>query len=83
MNPYEYRVEQVHFTNAPHAGSYEAQLVEQLNAWGREGWRVSNVEMETHPTYGPRARTVLLERERSADGAREVAYNETARRPIP
>lgn len=66
MSPIEYRIEHVELDDAAHAKPIETQLVEQFNAWAREGWRVANVDLTVHPTYGPRARTVLLEREAAA-----------------
>lgn len=65
MGSIEYRVEHVHFSNDPHGRSMDEQLVEQFNAWAREGWRVANVDLSPRPTYGPPSRTVLLERDRA------------------
>jgi hypothetical protein len=66
MQPVEYRVEYVHIDAT--ADSPNLQLVSQLNEWGREGWRVANVDLDPHPQFGPRSRPVLLEREREPGG---------------
>ena len=44
MGTVEYRVEYVSFDNAPDAESQSAQLVERLDEFGRDGWRVANVD---------------------------------------
>lgn len=69
MNNVEYKIERIGFDNAEHAKSVDAQLVERLNAWAKEGWRVSNIDMTPHPMFGPRSREVLLERDRPTTGS--------------
>ncbi len=61
MKPVEYRIEYVHIDND--TDSANLQLVSQLNQWAREGWRVANLDLNAHPQFGPKSRTVLLERE--------------------
>lgn len=66
MSNVEYRVEYIHFDSKPDAASQSSQLIEKLNEWGREGWRVANVDLTPHPWYGPPTRPVLLERDSNA-----------------
>jgi len=67
MGTIEYRVEQIHFDSSPDAASQSTQLVEKLNEWGRQGWRVANVDLTPHPWFGPQTRPVLLVRDTMDD----------------
>ncbi len=84
MSTVEYRVEYIHFDNEPDAASQSSQLVEKLNEWGREGWRVANVDLTPHPWYGPPTRPVLLERDTPAEAtdADVLPLDETATRDL-
>jgi len=63
----EYRIEYIHF-NGSESPTTSNQLVEQLNAWGRQGWRVANIDLDARPQFGPPTRPVLLVRETAASG---------------
>jgi hypothetical protein len=57
----EYKVEQVHWKDEPETRL--AQLVEILNGFAQEGWRVVSVDLMAHAEFGTKALPVLLERE--------------------
>jgi Domain of unknown function (DUF4177) len=57
----EYKVEQVHWKDEPE--SRLAQLVEHLNAFAKDGWRVASVDLTSHSSFETKALPVLLERE--------------------
>ncbi len=59
MQRTEYRIEEVKLTG----GRPDAeQLVEHLNRFGADGWRVSAIDLANHPSWASRSAVVLLER---------------------
>jgi hypothetical protein len=67
MGQFEYRIEYVQADTDRDAGPINVQLVERLNGWARDGWRVVNVDLNPRPQFGPRSRPVLLERDYTID----------------
>ena len=61
MGRVEYKVEKVQWKDEPE--SRLDQLVEQLNVFARDGWRVVSVDLMAHPEFETKALPVLLERE--------------------
>jgi hypothetical protein len=61
MGHMEYKVEQVSWPEE-HETRLE-QLVERLNEFAKDGWRVVSVDLTPHPSYEVRTLPVLLERE--------------------
>jgi hypothetical protein len=57
----EYKVEQVHWKDEP--GTRLAQLVEHLNVFAKDGWRVVSVDLMAHGSFETKSLPVLLERE--------------------
>jgi hypothetical protein len=57
----EYRVEQIQWKDEPE--SRLDQLVEQLNVFAKDGWRVVSVDLAAHSSFETKALPVLLERE--------------------
>ena len=39
------------------------QLVDHLNEWAKDGWRVASVDLTLHGSFGLKKLPVLLERE--------------------
>ncbi len=70
----EYRIERMPILDHPEA--HLAELLDQLNALGKQGWRVVSVDLTHHPSYSPAAQPsiplpVLLEKKVAA---RPVEY---------
>ena len=61
MGRVEYKVEQVYWKDEPETRL--AQLVEILNGFAKEGWRVVSVDLLAHAEFGTKSLPVLLERE--------------------
>jgi hypothetical protein len=61
MGRVEYKVEQVQWKDEPE--SRLDQLVEHLNAFARDGWRVVSVDLMAHNAFATKTLPVLLERE--------------------
>ena len=61
MGRVEYKVEQVHWKDEPETRL--AQLVENLNVFAKDGWRVVSVDLMAHGSFGTKTLPVLLERE--------------------
>lgn len=61
MGRVEYKIEQVHWKDEPE--SRLAQLVEHLNAFAQDGWRVVSVDLMAHGSFETKSLPVLLERE--------------------
>ncbi len=64
--PVEYRIERMPFQEHPEV--HLSELVERLNALGKQGWIVVSVDLTHHPYYSPAAQPsvplpVLLEHE--------------------
>ncbi len=57
----EYKVEQVHWKDEPEARL--DQLVEHLNVFAKDGWRVVAVDLMAHASFATKTLPVLLERE--------------------
>jgi hypothetical protein len=51
----------VHWKDEPEARL--AQLVEILNGFAKEGWRVASVDLMAHAEFGAKSLPILLERE--------------------
>jgi hypothetical protein len=62
MSSFEYRLERIDFQEDPNAPSEDTQLVEEINKWGRQGWRVVFAEVVAGSFGGPPSRRILLER---------------------
>ena len=61
MGRVEYKVEQVYWKDEPETRL--DQLVEILNGFAKEGWRVVSVDLLAHAEFGTKSLPVLLERE--------------------
>jgi hypothetical protein len=61
MGRVEYKVEMVHWKDEPE--SRLNQLVEHLNEFAKDGWRVVSVDLMAHGSFETKALPVLLERE--------------------
>ena len=61
MGRVEYKVEQVHWKDEPETRL--AQLVEILNGFAKEGWRVVSVDLMAHAEFEAKSLPILLERE--------------------
>jgi hypothetical protein len=61
MGRLEYKVEQVHWTDD--LESRNDQLIEQLNAFAKQGWRVVSVDLTVHASFEAKPLPVLLVRE--------------------
>ena len=61
MGRVEYKVEQVHWKDEPETRL--DQLVEILNGFARDGWRVVSVDLMAHSSFETKTLPVLLERE--------------------
>lgn len=61
MGRVEYKVENVEWKDEPE--SRLDQLVEQLNMFAKDGWRVVSVDLMAHSSFETKALPVLLERE--------------------
>jgi hypothetical protein len=57
----EYKVEQVNWRDEPE--SRLDQLVEHLNEFAKDGWRVVTVDLMAHNAFATKTLPVLLERE--------------------
>jgi hypothetical protein len=57
----EYKVEKVQWKDEPE--SRLDQLVEQLNVFAKDGWRVVSVDLMAHSAFETKSLPVLLERE--------------------
>jgi hypothetical protein len=57
----EYKVEQINWKDEPE--SRLDQLVEELNMFAKDGWRVVSVDLMAHSSFEAKALPVLLERE--------------------
>jgi hypothetical protein len=57
----EYKVEMVHWQDEPETRL--DQLVEHLNAFAKDGWRVASVDLTAHAEFATKVLPVLLERE--------------------
>jgi hypothetical protein len=59
MQQLEYRMEEIALKD----GTPDAdQIVDRLNAFGKQGWRVSSIDLTSHPSFAKRHVVVLLER---------------------
>ncbi len=75
VQPIEYRIERMPIQEHPE--THLAELLDQLNELGKQGWRVVSVDLTHHPYYSPAAQPsiplpVLLEK--STPSARPVEY---------
>jgi hypothetical protein len=61
MGRVEYKVEQVQWRDEPE--SRLDQLVEHLNEFAKDGWRVVSVDLMAHNAFATKTLPVLLERE--------------------
>ncbi|MGD0408181.1 MAG: hypothetical protein ABSB34_04200 [Candidatus Limnocylindrales bacterium] len=61
MGRVEYKVEQVHWKDEPETRLN--QLVEHLNAFAKDGWRVVSVDLMAHGSFETKTLPVLLMRE--------------------
>ena len=61
MGRVEYKVEQVAW-HEDHETRL-AQLVERLNEFGKDGWRVASVDLTPQPSFAAKTLPVLLERD--------------------
>ena len=61
MGRVEYKLEQVHWKDEPETRL--AQLVENLNVFAKDGWRVVSVDLMAHSSFETKTLPVLLERE--------------------
>jgi hypothetical protein len=61
MGRMEYKVEHVQWQDE--AESRLDQLVERLNEFAKDGWRVVSVDLTAHSSFEAKALPVLLERE--------------------
>ncbi|HEX7496491.1 MAG TPA: DUF4177 domain-containing protein [Candidatus Limnocylindrales bacterium] len=61
MGRVEYKVEQIHWKDDPE--SRLDQLVEELNMFAKDGWRVVSVDLTAHSSFETKSLPVLLERE--------------------
>lgn len=61
MGRVEYKVEQVHWKDEPETRLN--QLVEHLNAFAKDGWRVVSVDLMAHGSFETKTLPVLLVRE--------------------
>jgi hypothetical protein len=61
MGRMEYRVEQVEWKDEPE--SRLEQLVDRLNEFAKDGWRVASVDLTVHSSFEVKTLPVLLERE--------------------
>lgn len=59
MQRAEYRIEEIKLTDV---GAEAAQIVEHLNGFAMDGWRVSAIDLANHPSWATRRVVVLLER---------------------
>ena len=57
----EYKVEMVQCQDEPETRL--DQLVEHLNAFARDGWRVASVDLMAHAEFSTKVLPVLLERQ--------------------
>ena len=62
----EYRIERLPIREHPEA--HLAEVLDQLNEMGKQGWRVVSIDLTHHPSYSPAAQPatplpVLLGRE--------------------
>jgi hypothetical protein len=57
----EYRLEMIHFTEGEDHALY---LVNCLNEFANQGWRVVSVDLSPHPSFVAAPLPVLLEREK-------------------
>jgi hypothetical protein len=61
MGRVEYKVEQVHWKDEPETRL--DQLVEILNGFAKDGWRIVSVDLMAHSSFETKTLPVLLERE--------------------
>lgn len=61
MGRVEYKVEKIQLKDEPE--SRLDQLVEQLNMFANDGWRVVSVDLMAHSSFETKSLPVLLERE--------------------
>ena len=61
MGRVEYRVEKVQWKDEDETRL--EQLVEQLNEFAKDGWRVVSVDLTPHASFGAGRLPVLLERD--------------------
>jgi hypothetical protein len=71
----DYRIERLPILQHPEA--HLAEIVERLNEFGRQGWRVVSIDLTHHPSYSPAAQPsvplpVLMEK--PLGSARPVEY---------
>jgi hypothetical protein len=59
MEQMEYRMEEISLGGH---GSYAEQIVARLNELGRDGWRVTGIDLAGHPSWASRTVPVLLQR---------------------
>jgi hypothetical protein len=79
MPQYEYKIEEIQLSGTP--GTRDQQLVEALNTFGRDGWRMVRVEQDAHLNVFEFTAKVLLERERTATTTGGQYTGETQRLP--
>ncbi len=61
MGRVEYKVEKVQWKDEDETRL--EQLVEKLNEYARDGWRVASVDLTPHASFGAGMLPVLLERD--------------------
>jgi hypothetical protein len=61
MSLVEYKVEQIHWMDEPE--SRLDQLVELLNGFAKDGWRVASADLTAHSSFAVKSMPVLLERD--------------------
>jgi hypothetical protein len=59
----EYRIEMISFEGKDNRPEF---LVQRLNEFGKDGWRVVTVDLTPHPAFKTGPLPVLLERPRKA-----------------
>jgi hypothetical protein len=60
----EYRIEMIHFKGEGNRSDF---LVQRLNEFGKEGWRVASVDLTPHAEFAVKSLAVLLERPTASD----------------
>ncbi|QEN87739.1 hypothetical protein FZC33_16075 [Labrys sp. KNU-23] len=58
----EYRLEKIHVADR---ADRSAHIVQRLNEYAAEGWRVVSIDLRIHPAFAVEDLPVLLERKRT------------------
>ena len=66
MDRVEYKIEQVHWKDE--SESRLDELVEHLNEFAKDGWRVVSVDLMAHASFAVKTLPVLLKREVQLQG---------------